>query len=484
MKTKQSTLTIACNTIADEVLSFSARANIATKAKPHVVSKLKALHQLYIRVAKNKHRKSAAQEELETQLTAHLSKLFDIAHEDWQKLTKIHADRQYLVDQRGPRMMSMSTEDINFRRTAEKRLKRKLSEQQHQAAASERFIPSEPNLIDSTVSEGESSVTDDDYITSKVYKRRIIKVSRPHSSYEPLQKRCIIEDPAFNSALDRTQTSTRNGIMIVMPALAAAGVDVNQLTLSRFSVMDARNKSRELLAGSVRQNFQPMVPLVAHFDGKLLPNQDRTKSERLAIVVSGLGVEKLLGIPTIPVGTGQLMGQKIFECIQEWSGVEQNLAGLCFDTTASNTGVHTGAITIVQSFFSRRLLFLACRHHMLELYAAAVFNAFFSSSGPEIELFSRFKSHWNFIDQSRFEPLGADQEGEGAMNPAEKTWLVSRRDEVIERLSQHLMEVQPRDDYREFCHLTLRLLGEEVDIKFCTPGAYHRARWMEKASIA
>ena len=87
-----------------------------------------------------------------------------------------------------------------------------------------------------------------------------------------------------------------------MPALAAAGVDVNQLTLSRSSVMDARNKSRELLAGSVRQNFQPMVPLVAHFDGKLLPNQDRTKSERLAIVVSGLGVEKLLGIPTIPVG--------------------------------------------------------------------------------------------------------------------------------------------------------------------------------------
>ena len=66
------------------------------------------------------------------------------------------------------------------------------------------------------------------------------------------------------------------------------------------------------------------------------------------------------------------------------------------------------------------------------------------------------------------------------MNPAEKTWLVSRRDEVIEKLSQHLMEVQPRDDYREFCHLTLRLLGEEVDIKFCTPGAYHRARWMAK----
>ena len=84
------------------------------------VSGSKPIHQLYIQVAKNIHRKSAAQEKLETQLTAHLSKLFDIAHGYWQKLTKIHADRQYFVDQRGPWMMLMSIEDINFRRTAEK----------------------------------------------------------------------------------------------------------------------------------------------------------------------------------------------------------------------------------------------------------------------------------------------------------------------------------------------------------------------------
>ena len=86
-------------------------------------------------------------------------------------------------------------------------------------------------MIDSTESEGESLVTDDEYIMSKVYKGRIIKVSRAHSLYEPLQKRCIIENPAFNSALDRTKTSTRKGIIIVVPALVAAGVDVNQLTL-------------------------------------------------------------------------------------------------------------------------------------------------------------------------------------------------------------------------------------------------------------
>ena len=41
--------------------------------------------------------------------------------------------------------------------------------------------------------------------------------------------------------------------MIVMPALAAAGVDVNQLTLSRSTMMDARNESRELMAANVRE---------------------------------------------------------------------------------------------------------------------------------------------------------------------------------------------------------------------------------------
>ena len=72
MKTKQSTLTIACNTIADEVLSFWSRANVATKAMPHIVGKLTALHQLYIRVAENKHRKSSAQKKLENSLTSYM----------------------------------------------------------------------------------------------------------------------------------------------------------------------------------------------------------------------------------------------------------------------------------------------------------------------------------------------------------------------------------------------------------------------------
>ena len=151
--------------------------------------------------------------------------------------------------------------------------------------------------------------------------------------------------------------------------------------------MEARTTSHESLATAVRKNFQPLVPLVAHFDGKMLSNVVRTRRECLPIVVSGLDIEKLLGIPEIPAGTGAQMGQKVVEFIHEWPGVEEHLAGLCFDTTASNTGSHNGAITVIQKSMNQRILFLACRHHILEICANAVFDAFFVSKGPNIELF-------------------------------------------------------------------------------------------------
>ena len=41
---KKSTLSISCNTVADEVMIFWFKANIPTIVKPHVVAKLKSIH--------------------------------------------------------------------------------------------------------------------------------------------------------------------------------------------------------------------------------------------------------------------------------------------------------------------------------------------------------------------------------------------------------------------------------------------------------
>jgi len=51
MKVNKAILPAACGTVADEVMSFWAKANIMTTAKPHLVTKLKALHQQHVQVS-------------------------------------------------------------------------------------------------------------------------------------------------------------------------------------------------------------------------------------------------------------------------------------------------------------------------------------------------------------------------------------------------------------------------------------------------
>jgi len=137
----------------------------------------------------------------------------------------------------------------------------------------------------------------------------------------------------------------------------------------------------------------------------MLPDCTGNFADRMPIVVSGLNVEKLLAVPILPASTGELIGNAVVETLREWQDVPEYLAGLCFDTTSANTGIHTGAITVIQKALDKRLLFLACRHHMLETVSAATFDWFFKSSRPQIGIFSRFKEKWPFMNQADFEPM-------------------------------------------------------------------------------
>jgi hypothetical protein len=289
----------------------------------------------------------------------------------------------------------------------------------------------------------------------------------------------------FVASLDRTNTTPREAMHTVAPALKAAGVDVDNIVISTSSIYRARKKVRQLTVEHQKELFVPDIPLVAHFDSKLLPDSDGNLVDRMPVVVSGMNIEKLLSIPKLPTGTGELMGNAVIQALQEWKGVPECLAGLCFDTTSSNTGVHSGAITVIQQAFNKRLLFLACRHHILEIVAAAVFEMFFPSSGPQIGIFSRFKENWKCIDQSCFAPLDKDTGGNECLTEAEKDWLEQKKQEIVSFLHSQLSQADlPRDDYLEFLKLCLVILDErqpgKESVQFSPPGAYHRARWMAK----
>ena len=115
--------------------------------------------------------------------------------------------------------------------------------------------------------------------------------------------------------------------------------------------------------------------------------------------------------------------------------------------------------------------------------ASAVSDLFFTSSGPNIPIFGRFKEQWPFLNQADYAPIDKDTEGY-ALRDKEKMWLSSNSECVDQFLCDQLTTKQPRDDYSEFLQLSLVALGEEHSIhggvRFSPPGAYHHARWMAK----
>jgi len=196
--------------------------------------------------------------------------------------------------------------------------------------------------------------------------------------------------------------------------------------------------------------------------------------DRLAVLVSGDGTMKLLGVPKLPNGTGHAEATAVFNLIQEWN-LTDRIKFMCFDTTSSNTGVHAGACVLLEEKLGRDLISLACRHHIMELMVAKVFDTVMGpSSGPNIKLFQRFREYWGSIDQSSYES-GLDVEFiASTLNPV--------RDDIIHFIRQQLTEFHPRDDYRELLHLSLLFLGADCsgDVHVQAPGA----RWMSKLTYS
>ena len=108
-----------------------------------------------------------------------------------------------------------------------------------------------------------------------------------------------------SAALDRTNTSDRNAshILAAVASTSQLGpkpLHVADLILSHSTIRRARGKFRSDFAAEVKASFNPAVPLVLHWDGKVM--EDYTGSlhgrvDRLPILVSGQNVIKLLAVP-------------------------------------------------------------------------------------------------------------------------------------------------------------------------------------------
>lgn len=196
--------------------------------------------------------------------------------------------------------------------------------------------------------------------------------------------------------------------------------------------------------------------------------------DRLAVILTQESGSQLLGIPKADSGKGYAMAEAVYSQISDW-GVIDDIVATSFDTTLSNTGPENGAIAKLENMLHRKLLKLACRHHIYEIILRSVFDLKLgATSAPEVPIFQRFRKDWAKIDQTKFQT---------GINDAKVKEIVDVvKVDVVNFCENELKKGTFRDDYKELLELTLIFLGQkEGVIKFRPPGAIHHARWMAKA---
>ena len=128
------------------------------------------------------------------------------------------------------------------------------------------------------------------------------------------------------------------------------------------------------------------------------------------------------------------------------------------DTTSSNTGVHRGAYALLQQLLDRQLLWLAYRHHILELVIGAAFRSIFGDTkSPEVTLFKTLKTSWNSLDLDSFVLPKIPSSYQ-----KEKEKLLSF---INSLLSPEEVKKLPRCDYKELLELSKVTLGESIERK-------------------
>ena len=129
----------------------------------------------------------------------------------------------------------------------------------------------------------------------------------------------------------------------------------------------------------------PNSPLLLHWDGKLLPDIAGSKKvvDCVAIIVTGGDVEQLLAVPKICHGTGEEQCNPCLHTLADWK-IKHLVHRLVFDTTASNTGLHMGAYTLIEAL-KKELVWIACHHHVFEVILTYVSSVTLCpTSGPEV----------------------------------------------------------------------------------------------------
>lgn len=213
---------------------------------------------------------------------------------------------------------------------------------------------------------------------------------------------------------------------------------------------------------------------MVHWDGKILPDLVGIEHiDRIAVLVSYNGTAKLLGAPKIISGTGENIAAAVHNILVEWN-ISEKVVAASFDTTSTNTGIGQGACVLLNDLLDRKLINLACRHHIYELVLKSVFEVKYGpTSGPETLIFNRFAKQWPTFKQHQFQHGLEDQIVRSKISEEDSN-------QIKQFCQDQLQHTQIRSDYKELLELAIIFLGGDGG-NFRTCGATSNARFMAKA---
>jgi hypothetical protein len=461
----------------EELILVWSKAAIPMRLVKHIVDMIEKVHSKWLLLKKNKGRSSKSQKNREQIFVNELNNIFDISHANALAQMRNQTDLDFLYDQRHDRKMFMTSIDKKLENKQQRALQRKIEEEKRrqkavEATASTSLVRQIKYTEDET--DEDLSCSDNDVEFEPFHVKQKAKLENKE---EIITKN--IKTNLFNShvtgALDRNKISDRQALRLMVPLTVALGHNPSSLSISRSTIQRRRKEARKEHAINTKNTFTPKYPLVVHWDGKILPFVvGHGKVERLPVLVSGDGEEKLLGVPKLEAGTGQNVADAVYDLLFEWN-VLDNVKALGFDTTSVNTGKFKGACTLLEQKIGHDMLWLACRHHTMEIILAKIFCLCFgASNSPDIPMFKSFKTIWRDISKDKYLGLNLKEETETFVG----TTLSTLKYFLTENKS-------PRDDYLELCELVLIVLNKPPSkIHWRAPGPIHHARWMSKLIYA
>ena len=136
---------------------------------------------------------------------------------------------------------------------------------------------------------------------------------------------------------------------------------------------------------------------------------------------------------------------------------QSRLIGLVFDTTATNSGINTGACRRFEVYLEQAFLYLACRHHIPELHLSHLFKYFTGeTTDPGMTLFRRYRSAYMSLDMdsTKFHTLDLSSLPD---------WMAEEATRVLQWVLASLYaDTRPRADYKACLLLLIYVLGGDL----------------------